>query len=137
MTVVDDYGHHPRELLAVIEAARAAWPARRLVMLFQPHRYSRTRDLYEDFVDVLSHVDVLLLLDVYSAGESPIRGVNSKALCHSIRIRGQVEPIHISSGASVVEVLHSVLVTGDVLITQGAGAIGQVTQHILDEFIGD
>lgn len=132
--MVDDYGHHPRELAVVIEAAREAFKQRRLVMLFQPHRYTRTRDLYEDFVEVLSRVDVLLLLEVYSAGELPIQGVNTKALCHSIRVRGQVEPIHVASDEEVVSVLESVLLPDDVLITQGAGAIGQLAQEILRHF---
>lgn len=132
--LVDDYGHHPRELAVVIEAARAAYPQRRIVMVFQPHRYTRTRDLYEDFVDVLSRVDVLLLLDIYSAGESPIQGVTAKALCHSIRARGQVEPIHLSRDEAIEPVLASVLKPEDVLITQGAGAIGQIAQEILQHF---
>lgn len=132
--LVDDYGHHPRELAVVIDAARAAFPERRLAMLFQPHRYTRTRDLFEDFVDVLSRVDVLLLLEVYSAGEEPIQGVSTKALCHSIRARGQVEPIHVSSDEAVETVLASVLRPEDVLITQGAGAIGQIAQEILQHF---
>jgi len=103
-------------------------------MLFQPHRYSRTRDLYEDFVDVLSRVDLLMLLEVYTAGESPIQGANTKALCHSVRIRGQVEPIHIPSDDGVKAVLNSVLKPDDILITQGAGAIGQIAQEILQHF---
>jgi UDP-N-acetylmuramate--alanine ligase len=134
VTVVDDYGHHPRELAAVMDAARSAFPNRRLIMLFQPHRYTRTRDLYEDFVAVLSRVDALLLLDVYSAGEVLIRGATAKSLCHSIRVRGQVEPIHIPPDGEVISVLEAVLLPEDVLITQGAGAIGQIAQEILQRF---
>ncbi|MEC8785266.1 MAG: UDP-N-acetylmuramate--L-alanine ligase, partial [Pseudomonadota bacterium] len=93
--LVDDYGHHPTEVRATIAAARANWPDKRLVMVYQPHRFTRTRDLYEDFVEVLSSVDALLLLDVYAASEQPIEGADSKALCRSIRQRGQIEPVYV------------------------------------------
>ena len=95
VTLVDDYGHHPTEVKATIAAARANWPESRLVMVYQPHRFTRTRDLYEDFVNVLSTVDVLLLLDVYPASEQPIEGADSKSLCRSIRQRGQIEPVYV------------------------------------------
>src|SRR5690554_6989439 len=98
--LVDDYGHHPREVEMVIRAVRAGWPERRLVMLYQPHRYSRTRDLYEDFVRVLSGVDTLLLLDVYSAGEAPIPGAEGRTLAGSIRQRGEVDPIFVQDRKS-------------------------------------
>ena len=101
--LVDDYGHHPREVAAVIKAVRAGWPERRLVMLYQPHRYTRTRDLYEDFVQVLGETSVLLLMEVYPAGEEPVQGADSKNLCRSIRQRGQRllhRPLSITSGAS-------------------------------------
>jgi len=97
VTLVDDYGHHPTEVEAVIRAAHDAWPDRRLVMLYQPHRFTRTRDLYEDFVRVLSEVDGLLLMDVYSAGEPAIPGADGRALCRSIRQRGQVEPVFVGT----------------------------------------
>src|SRR5690606_1848111 len=95
--LVDDYGHHPREVAAVIKAVRDGWPDRRLVMVYQPHRYTRTRDLYEDFVEVLSTVDALIMVDVYSAGEEPIPGADSRHLCRSIRARGTLEPIFIET----------------------------------------
>ena len=95
VTLIDDYGHHPSEVAATVEALRSGWPDRRLVMVFQPHRYSRTADLYEDFVEVLSAVDLLLLLDVYSAGESKIPGADSRSLTRSIRLRGKVEPLYV------------------------------------------
>jgi len=134
VTVVDDYGHHPRELAVVLEAARAAWPDQRIVMLFEPHRYTRTRDLFDDFVEVLSQTDGLFLLDVYAAGESPIVGVDSESLSRSIASLGGVQPIYIPRGANVFEHLGSSLRSGDVLITQGAGKIGQLAQELLEKF---
>jgi UDP-N-acetylmuramate--alanine ligase len=123
-TLVDDYGHHPTEVAATIAAARLAWPNRRLVMAYQPHRYSRTRDLFEDFTQVLSEVDTLLMLDVYSAGESSIQGVDSRSLCRSIRQRGKVDPIFVGQTGQLQENLLSVLQDGDILLFQGAGNIG-------------
>ncbi|GAA0793018.1 MULTISPECIES: UDP-N-acetylmuramate--L-alanine ligase [Pseudomonadati] len=128
--LVDDYGHHPSEVLATIKAARAGWPDKRLVMAYQPHRYSRTRDLYEDFVDVLSQVDCLLLLDVYAAGENPIPGADGRALCRSIRVRGQVDPIFVSGPEQLAGVLPDVLQDGDLLLTQGAGNIGALSRDL-------
>jgi UDP-N-acetylmuramate--alanine ligase len=128
--LVDDYGHHPTEVAATLAAAREACPERRLVMVYQPHRYSRTRDLYEDFVAVLSECQVLILLEVYSAGEDPIPGADSRALSRSIRQRGAVEPIYVASPAQVPQVLASVLKPGDLLITQGAGNIGRLAQAL-------
>lgn len=128
--LVDDYGHHPTEVAATVAAAREACPERRLVMVYQPHRYSRTRDLYEDFVAVLSECEVLILLEVYSAGEDPIPGADSRALSRSIRQRGAVEPIYVASPAEVPQVLASVLKPGDLLITQGAGNIGRLAQEL-------
>lgn len=127
---IDDYGHHPSEVLATIKAIRAGWPEKRLVMVYQPHRYTRTRDLYEDFVRVLSQVDVLLLLDVYSAGEVPINGADSRSLCGSIRQRGNVDPIHVGSEADLRSILSNVLREGDLFITQGAGDIGMVSKNL-------
>lgn len=122
--LVDDYGHHPREVESVIQAVRKGWPERRLVMAYQPHRYTRTRDLYDDFVQVLSKVDVLLLLDVYSAGEAFIAGADSRALARSIRQRGQVDPVFVESIDAVPEVLAPLLQAGDIVVTQGAGNVG-------------
>ncbi|SET64766.1 UDP-N-acetylmuramate--L-alanine ligase [Marinobacter segnicrescens] len=124
VTLVDDYGHHPTEVEAVIRAARDAWPGRRLVMLYQPHRYSRTRDLYEDFVRVLSEVDTLLLMDVYPAGEAPVPGADGRALCRSIRQRGQVDPVFVEDADTLEALLANILQEGDLLMTQGAGDIG-------------
>ena len=126
--LVDDYGHHPKEVEATIKAARQSHPDRRLVMMFQPHRFSRTRDCFDDFVDVLSQVDQLLLLDVYPAGEKPIVGADSRALARSIRLRGQVEPILIDlNDGSIQNVMKNVLQSGDLLLTQGAGNVGAVS----------
>lgn len=122
--LVDDYGHHPTEVSATIDAVRQGWPDQRLVMVYQPHRYSRTADLYEDFVEVLSRVDVLLLMDVYPAGETPISGADGQSLCRSIRQAGQLEPIFVDSPGDVKGVLAGVLRDGDLLLTQGAGDIG-------------
>ncbi len=128
--MIDDYGHHPTEVKATIETVRASWPDRRLVMVYQPHRYSRTRDLYEDFVQVLSEVDLLILLEVYPAGEDPISGADGRSLCRSIRQRGLVDPIFIDCGEDVLSVLTSVLRDGDVLLTQGAGDIGAMSSRL-------
>ncbi|HSH57543.1 MAG TPA: UDP-N-acetylmuramate--L-alanine ligase [Halomonas sp.] len=128
--LVDDYGHHPREVEVVIQAVRAGWPERRLVMLYQPHRYTRTRDLYEDFVRVLGDVDTLLLLDVYSAGEAVVPGADGRTLAGSIRQRGAVDPIFVQDKAELPELLDRVLRPGDILITQGAGDIGGIAQAL-------
>lgn len=128
--LVDDYGHHPTEVAATIAVARNNWPDRRIVMAYQPHRYTRTRDLYEDFVQILSKVDVLLLLEVYSAGETPIDGADSKALCRSIRQRGEVEPIYVSHINELPILLADILTDQDILMTQGAGNIGQIAKFL-------
>ncbi|WP_448565669.1 UDP-N-acetylmuramate--L-alanine ligase [Thalassotalea ganghwensis] len=133
MILVDDYGHHPREVQATIKAMRNGWPDKRLVMVFQPHRYSRTRDLYEDFVEVLSEVDCLLLLDVYAAGEAPINAADSKSLAGSIRQRGLVDPIYVSDQSKLAELLHAQLRDGDMVITQGAGNIGALARGLVHE----
>lgn len=130
VTLVDDYGHHPTEVEAVIRAARDAWPGRRLVMLYQPHRYSRTRDLYEDFVRVLSEVDVLLMMDVYPAGETPVPGADSRTLCRSIRQRGQLDPVFVDDADELEGLLANILQEGDLLLTQGAGDIGGVAAKL-------
>ena len=138
VSVVDDYGHHPTEVAATIEAVRSSWPERRLVMLFQPHRYSRTEELYEEFVHVLSETDVLLVLPVYSAGEQVIAGVDSKSLARSIRQRGERDPICVDDTAALPRLLSTVLQDNDVLVTQGAGDIGRLSQKIVaaDFFAG-
>ena len=124
LTLVDDYGHHPTEVAAVIETARACWPGRRLVMLYQPHRYSRTHDLYDDFTRVLGAVDALVLLDVYPAGEAPIAGADGRALARGIRQRGGLDPIFVPDRDAVATTLQEILQPDDVLVLQGAGDIG-------------
>jgi UDP-N-acetylmuramate--alanine ligase len=128
--LIDDYGHHPREIAATVKAIRNAWPNRRLVMTYQPHRYTRTRDLFSDFVEILSEVDRLLLLNVYSAGETPIPGADSATLLKSIHLNNQSSPIHIEDKNSLTETLHEVLHDGDVLLLQGAGDIGNIAQNL-------
>lgn len=128
--MVDDYGHHPREVKATIDTARASWPDRRLVMIYQPHRYTRTRDLYEDFVQVLSEVDLLLLMEVYPADEEPIAGADGRNLCRSLRQRGLVDPIFVDHGEDIISLLADVLKDGDLLLTQGAGNIGALSSRL-------
>jgi UDP-N-acetylmuramate--alanine ligase len=127
VTLVDDYGHHPREIAATVAAARASWPGQRLVLAFQPHRYTRTRDLLDDFAAVLGEVDVLLLTEVYSAGEKPIPGADGRTLARAIRARGKIDPIFIADVTTLPEVLKGTLRAGDVLLTMGAGNIGAVS----------
>lgn len=127
--LVDDYGHHPSEVAATIKAAKQGWPDKRLVMAYQPHRYTRTRDLYEEFVDVLSQVDELLLLEVYSAGEEPIVGADSKSLCRSLRQRGK-EPRYIATHEELFTALADTMQDNDLILTQGAGNIGQLVKAI-------
>ena len=130
---VDDYGHHPREVDATIKAIRSGWPDRRLVMVYQPHRYTRTRDLYEDFVQVLSDVDVLLLMEVYPAGETPIPGADGRNLCRSIRQRGNVDPIFVERPELLEGLVGQALQDGDILLTQGAGNIGAIAQEFANK----
>lgn len=130
MVLIDDYGHHPREVQATIAAMRNGWAGKRLVMIFQPHRYSRTRDLYEDFVEILSEVDCLILLDVYPAGEAPIATADSKSLARSIRQRGKIEPIYVGDVARLAEILNVQLQDDDMVITQGAGNIGAIAKTL-------
>ena len=126
VTMVDDYGHHPTEIAATLQAVRSSWPNRRLVAVFQPHRFSRTYDLFDDFSAVLSDVDVLLIAKVYAAGEKPIKGANARSLCAAIRQRGKVNPILVKDIDEVENELISVLQDGDVLLTLGAGSVGRV-----------
>lgn len=130
ITLIDDYGHHPREIDATINAIRDTWPARRLVLVFQPHRYSRTRDLFDDFCHVLSQVDVLLVTEVYAAGESPLVGADGRSLCRSIRARGQIDPIFVEVAEDLAEALTDILQQGDVLLTSGAGSIGAIAAQL-------
>ena len=128
--LVDDYGHHPTELRATINAAREAYPGKRLVMVFQPHRFSRTRDCYDEFVDVLSTLDALVLLDVYAAGEEEIVGADSRSLARSIRQAGFVDPVLLSDNGQLAARLCKFLVNDDVLIMQGAGNIGRLSKML-------
>ena len=128
--LVDDYGHHPRELAATFEAVRRGWPERRLVVGFQPHRYSRTRDLLDDFAEVLSGVDVLVLSDVYAAGESPIANADTRALARAIRARGRVEPVLVAAASDIPAALGPLVGDGDLVLLAGAGDISHVAQDL-------
>jgi len=134
--LIDDYGHHPREMDATIAAIRAGWPQRRLVVAFQPHRYTRTRDLFEDFAIVLAQLDVLVMLDIYAAGEDPIPGADGRTLCRAIRARGHVDPIFIESIEQLAGTLTGVLRDGDVLLTMGAGDIGGAAAKLAEQLKG-
>jgi UDP-N-acetylmuramate--alanine ligase len=128
--LVDDYGHHPRELEAVFAAARGGWPEKRLVVAFQPHRYSRTRDLFDDFAGVLSSVDALVLTEVYPAGEAPIVGADAKSLARAIRARGRIDPVLVNAPSDLARLLPDVLQDGDLLLLMGAGDIGHAAQQL-------
>ncbi|MBS1223492.1 MAG: murC [Proteobacteria bacterium] len=129
-TVMDDYGHHPREIQAVLNALRGAWPERRLVLAFQPHRFTRTRDLFDDFAQVLSEVDTLILLDVYPAGEKPIPGADGRSLSRAIRVRGKVDPIFVERIVDLPAALPGLLRDGDLLLMMGAGDIGAMAVQL-------
>ena len=122
--LVDDYGHHPTEIAATLAAARAGWPERRIVLVFQPHRYTRTRDLMDDFANVLSDADIAIVLDVYAAGEEPIAGADGRAIARAVRTRGSVEPVFVATLDELQPVLERVLEDGDLVLTMGAGDIG-------------
>jgi len=128
--VVDDYGHHPREVAATIEAARNGWPDKRLVLVFQPHRYTRTQEQFDDFAAVLSTPDVLLLNEVYPAGEAPIPGADGRALARAVRIRGQVDPVFVDDLEELPALLGAVLEPGDLVLMMGAGSIGRVATDL-------
>lgn len=130
--IIDDYGHHPVEMAATLAAARGAYPNRRLVLVFQPHRYSRTRDLFEDFVAVLNTVDHLVLTEVYAAGEEPIVAADSRALARAIRVLGKLEPIYCEQVNDLPATLLNVLQDGDVVLNMGAGSINKVPQALID-----
>ncbi|MDX9706732.1 MAG: UDP-N-acetylmuramate--L-alanine ligase [Azospira sp.] len=125
-TLVDDYGHHPAEMAATLAAARGAFPGRRLVLAFQPHRYTRTRDCFEDFVKVLSSVDALLLAEVYAAGEAPIVAADGRSLARAVRVAGRVEPVFVEDVAAMPQAIFDIARDGDVVLTMGAGSIGAV-----------
>ncbi|MDR0250263.1 MAG: UDP-N-acetylmuramate--L-alanine ligase, partial [Burkholderiales bacterium] len=129
-TLIDDYGHHPNEIAATLAAVRGSFDGRRLVLVFQPHRYTRTRDLFEDFVAVLSQVDVLVLVDVYPAGETPIVAADGRALARALRVAGKVDPVFVERVDEVPQVLASLLKDGDVVLTMGAGNIGTVASRL-------
>ncbi|HEY5636655.1 MAG TPA: UDP-N-acetylmuramate--L-alanine ligase [Burkholderiales bacterium] len=129
-TLVDDYGHHPAEMAATLEAARGAFPERRLVLAFQPHRFTRTRDLFEDFVRVLSGADAVILTEVYPAGEAPIVAADGRSLARALRVAGQVEPVFIEYIADLPEAIRRVARDGDVVLTMGAGSIGGVPAQL-------
>ncbi|MEY4593028.1 MAG: hypothetical protein RIR18_1923 [Pseudomonadota bacterium] len=130
-TLIDDYGHHPVEMAATIAAARGAFPDRRLVLAFQPHRFTRTRDCFEDFVRVLGTVDALLLAEVYAAGESPIVAADSRALARALRVSGKVEPVFVEEIGQMVSAIQTLVQDGDVVLTMGAGSIGGVPSKLV------
>ncbi|MCY4213753.1 MAG: UDP-N-acetylmuramate--L-alanine ligase [Gammaproteobacteria bacterium] len=132
VTLVDDYGHHPTEIEAVVRTARKVWPGRRFVMAYQPHRYSRTRDLFDRFVRVLSSVDQLILLSVYAAGEPPIPGADGHALCQGIRSRGAVAPVFAVDPDEALALLPGIVRSGDVVLVQGAGNVSEVSNRLRD-----
>jgi UDP-N-acetylmuramate--alanine ligase len=129
-TLVDDYGHHPAEMAATIAAARGAFPGRRLLLAFQPHRYTRTRDLFEDFVKVLSSVDALLLAEVYAAGEPPIVAADGRALMRALRVAGKVEPVFVEEMGQMPQAILDAVRPGDVVVTMGAGSVGAVPARL-------
>lgn len=132
--LVDDYGHHPTEVGVTIEAAKKGWENKRIVMIFQPHRYSRTRDLFDDFVQVLSQVDVLIMLDVYAAGEAPIAGADSRSLCRSIRNLGKVDPIFLAEQENLAQILDQVIQDGDLILAQGAGNVSKLSRQLAERW---
>ena len=134
--MIDDYAHHPREIAPTLAAVRAGWPGRRLVVVFQPHRYSRTHDLFDDFIKVLSSVDVLVLGEVYAAGEAPLSGADGRALSRGIRARGHIDPVFVEELDTLPAVLNDLLQDGDVLLTLGAGNIGSVAARLADDLAG-
>jgi UDP-N-acetylmuramate--alanine ligase len=135
VTIIDDYGHHPTEIAATLDAVRQGYPGRRVVLAFQPHRYSRTRDLLDDFATVLSGGDALLVTEVYAAGEAPIAAADGRAICRAIRTRGKVEPVFVEKVEELHLALRDVLRPGDVLLTAGAGSISAVS-HALPQKLG-
>jgi UDP-N-acetylmuramate--alanine ligase len=131
-TLIDDYGHHPVEMAATLAAARGAFPGRRLVLVFQPHRYTRTRDCFEDFVKVIGSADLVLLTEVYAAGEPPIVAADARALCRALRVVGKVDPVFVDDIADLPQAILDQARAGDVVVSMGAGSIGQVPQQVLE-----
>jgi len=131
-TLIDDYGHHPAEMAATLAAARGAWPERRIVLAFQPHRYTRTRDCFEDFVRVLSDADAVLLTEVYAAGEAPLVAADGRALARALRVAGKVEPHFVEDVADLPQAIRDTAQDGDVVITLGAGSISRVAAQIAE-----
>ncbi|MCJ9714397.1 UDP-N-acetylmuramate--L-alanine ligase, partial [Bordetella hinzii] len=129
-TVIDDYGHHPVEMAATLAAARGAWPDRRIVLAFQPHRYTRTRDCFEDFVRVLGTADAVLLTEVYAAGEPPLVAADGRALSRALRVAGKVEPLFVEDVAELPQAVRDFMRDGDVLIVMGAGSISKVPSQL-------
>ncbi len=132
--LLDDYGHHPREVAATLAAVRDAWPDEPLLLIFQPHRYTRTRDLFEDFVEVLSQVDQLILMEVYAAGQQPIAGADGRSLARAIRARGQVDPVFVTEPAQVVEVIDDMVREDGIVLTLGAGNVGSLPGLLLEHW---
>ena len=130
VTLIDDYGHHPTEIAATLEAIRQGWPGRRVLLAFQPHRYTRTRDLLDDFAEVLSSADALIVTEVYAAGEQRIRGADGRAICRAIRSRGRLEPVFVAKPDDLPAALGRLIRDGDVLVTMGAGHIGAIAQQL-------
>jgi len=131
-TLIDDYGHHPVEMAATLSAARGAFPGRRLVLAFQPHRYTRTRDCFEDFVKVIGSADLVLLTEVYAAGEPPIVAADARALCRALRVAGKVDPVFVDDVTDLPRAILDHARAGDVVVSMGAGSIGQVPQQVLE-----
>ena len=136
ITMIDDYAHHPTEIAACFEAIRSGWPDRRLVVIYQPHRYTRMRDLFEDFSQVLSQADCLLILEVYPAGEKHIAGADSRSLCRAIRLRGRVDPIFVEDNDAINDILGGLLKDDDLLLTLGAGDIGATSRELYQRYSG-
>jgi UDP-N-acetylmuramate--alanine ligase len=130
-TLIDDYGHHPVEMEVTLAAVRASFPGRRLVLAFQPHRYTRTRDLFEDFVRELGQADVVVLVEVYPAGEAPIVAADGRALSRALRVAGKVEPVFVEDIADLPETLCGIARDGDIVVTMGAGSIGGTPQQLV------
>jgi UDP-N-acetylmuramate--alanine ligase len=130
LLLVDDYGHHPREIAATLAAARAGWPGRRLVLVFQPHRFTRTQEQFEDFVAVLSSTDALVLCEVYPAGEAPIAGADGRALSRAIRTRGELDPVFAQAIDEVPGLLDNLVLDGDMVLVMGAGDIGGLAARL-------
>lgn len=131
ITLIDDYGHHPTELKMVIRTIKKGWPKRRIIMIFQPHKYTRTRDFYNSFIKILEEVNILLILNIYPAGENPIKGIHSKLLCRDIKERGKVNPIFIKKRKNIMDVLVKIAKNNDLILTQGAGDVGELLHNLI------